>query len=224
MHVQCELQHCARCALRGGAIEISSTQQCKQTLSARERSLRVAMLRPVLPLMLLGLSESAASPSGSSTPAAASEVRLPLELDGEFEVKRSAGEPPFSPGKEYSCVFGRAGQFSLHMPPQNYHNLGVHTTGRGTATDADTLVCTVPRVVTAGNTTVCVVPPNTTRTHFPAFRPMGALGDHDRPAVAELKQATCGVTPCECRSECTTHAVVTSVPRVWVLSLLQQSE
>lgn len=137
---------------------------------------------------------------------AVSGVRLPLELEGKLEVKRSALEPPFIVGEAYSCVFGRAGQFSLHMPPQDYHDLGVHTKGRGTATDAETLVCTVPSVVTAGNTTVCVMPPNATTTHFPAFRPMGDENERQRTVdVTEGKHATCGVTPCRC-SKCSTHS------------------
>jgi hypothetical protein len=173
------------------------------------------MLRPVpslllLPLLVMSSESSAASTASAPLARAAAApvgpgVRLPLELEGKLEIKRSTGEPPFTVGEAYSCVFGRAGQFSLHMPPQDYHDLGVHTKGRGTATDADTLVCTVPRVVTAGNTTVCVMPPNATDTPCPAFRPMEDDRDQQRPAdVAEGKHVTCGVTPCT-HSECGSH-------------------
>ena len=160
-----------------------------------------------MPLRLLvvgavvGLPAVPSVQASSAPPGMWSGVRLPLELDGQLEVKRRAGEPPFQVGEAYSCVFGRAGQFSLHMPPQDYHDLGVHTKGRGIAQDTDTLICTVPRVVTAGNTTVCAMPPNATDTHFPAFRPMG---DVDQAAErrrlidsAEGKHATCETTPCK---------------------------
>lgn len=121
-------------------------------------------------------------------------ARLPLELDGELQIKRGAGEPPFVVGKAYSCVFGRAGQFSLHMPPKDYHDLGVHTFGGGKATDEHTMICTVPRVVTAGNTTVCIMPPNASRTHFPAFRPVEDEATERLLRVSDQKHATC-VTP-----------------------------
>ena len=122
-------------------------------------------------------------------------VRLPLENVGALQVKRAAGEPPFVVGKEYSCVFGRVGQFSLHMPPKDFHDLGVHTFGSGKVLDADTVVCVVPKVVTAGNTTCCVMPPNASRTHFPAFRPVEDEATERRLRVSDQKHATCGVTP-----------------------------
>ena len=160
-------------------------------------------LRLLLVAVAVGLPATCTSSvaASSAPPSVWSGVRLPLELDGQLEVKRRAAEPPFKVGEAYSCVFGRAGQFSLHMPPQDYHDLGVHTKGHGIAQDADTLICTVPRVVTAGNTTVCAMPPNATDTHFPAFRPMG---DVDQAAErrrlidsAEGKHATCETTPCK---------------------------
>lgn len=122
-------------------------------------------------------------------------VRLPLELEGELQVTRAAGEPPFVVGKEYSCVFGRVGQFSLHMPPQDYHELGVHTFGSGKATGADTMVCSVPKVVTAGNTTCCVMPPNASRSHFPTLRPVEDAATERRLRAEDQKRATCGATP-----------------------------
>ena len=151
--------------------------------------------------------------------AAVEEARLPLELEGTLRVARGAGEPPFVVGAEYACVFGRSGQFSLHMPPQNYHNLGVHTFGSGKATDADTLACSVPPVVTAGNTTVCVMPPNATRTHFPAFRPaVDAAAEERLLRAADGKKATCGVTPCEYPApRISAVQSVASEPRLFVL-------
>jgi hypothetical protein len=92
-------------------------------------------------------------------------------------------------------VFGRVGQFSLHMPPKDFHDLGVHTFGSGKVTDASTMVCTVPRVVTAGNTTCCVMPPDASRTRFPAFRPVEDEATERQLRAADQKRAACGVTP-----------------------------
>ena len=85
-------------------------------------------------------------------------LRLPLETGGLLTVTRGRGEPPFAKGTRYLCQLGRKGQFSLRMPPKNYRATGVHATTPATVLDADTLACATGPVVTAGNTTVCIVP------------------------------------------------------------------
>jgi hypothetical protein len=172
--------------------------RCCDSYTASCGARRYPMLGPFL-LLLASVAPSSYG-QGQRSPPPPVGVRLPLELEGKLEVKRSStSEPPFVPGRAYQCVFGRAGQFSLHMPPQDYHELGVHTTGHGEAKDANTLLCTVPKVVTAGNTTVCVMPPNVTRTHFPAFRPAenDAAERRHLTNLAARKHVVCGVTPCE---------------------------
>ena len=145
---------------------------------------------PRLLALLLAACCCCAPASGAS----AATDRVALELETELTVKRGAGEPPFAVGKRYSCVLGRAGQFSLHIPPQDYHDTGVHASGAGRAKDADTLVCSLPRVVTAGNSTVCIVPANSSggaQLRFPAFQPLeeGAVD-----ATAQ-KQLSCPPSP-----------------------------
>lgn len=162
-------------------------------LSPLQPSALVAAVLLLTLVFLLGQAESSTAAMQPEMHTATS-VRQPLELEGELEVKRTAGEPPFVVGENYSCVFGRAGQFSLHMPPQDYRDLGVHTKGLGIASNQDTLVCTVPKVVTAGNTTICVIPPNMSATHFPAFRPVGDSSYKQRPAditVGEARHVWC---------------------------------
>ena len=84
---------------------------------------------------------------------------------------------------------------------KDFHNTGVHVTGGCTAVDADTLHCKAPPVVTAGNTTVCIVPGHhSTPRKFPAFQPLGgppAPRDRDgKPSSARSSaEEQCSETP-----------------------------
>jgi hypothetical protein len=121
--------------------------------------------------------------------ATASPSRMSTELGGSLTIKRQPSEPAFASGRSYECVLGRAGQFSLHIPPQNYHETGVHSVAPGKVLDADTLLCDVGSVVTEGNTTVCVQEANASR-HFPEFQPLGAAA----PEAAGKKKLMCAQT------------------------------
>ena len=101
--------------------------------------------------------------------ATASPARLPTETGGVLTVMRGPGEKPFNKLANYSCLLGRKGQFSIVLPPKNYKQTGVHVSAPGVVVDGDKIMCQVPRVVTAGNTTVCVTtitPATKLQTHF----------------------------------------------------------
>ena len=101
--------------------------------------------------------------------ASASPSRIPTETGGNITVTRARGEQPFNKSGKYTCIFGRKGQFSIVLPPKNYRQSGVHVSAPAIVVDDSRIMCQVPRVVTAGNTTVCIaVSSSVTRvqTHF----------------------------------------------------------
>ena len=80
----------------------------------------------------------------------------------------------------YACQLGRRAQFSLHMPPKNYRATGVHATTNATVMDANTLTCATDGVVTAGNTTVCILAANTSSTQRDTIHTNSDHSNHPR--------------------------------------------
>lgn len=56
-----------------------------------------------------------------------SPTRVPLETGCTIVFTATADEPKFDSSVDYQCQTGRHKQFSLHIPPQNYHSTGVHS-------------------------------------------------------------------------------------------------
>ena len=101
--------------------------------------------------------------------ASASPSRIPIETGGEIIVTRGPGEQPFNKSGKYTCIFGRKGQFSIVLPPQNYRESGVHVSASAVVVDNNRISCLVPRVITTGNTTLCIAeasPVTRVHTHF----------------------------------------------------------
>ena len=117
--------------------------------------------------------------------------RMSIELGGNITIKRAASEPPFDMNSKYDCVLGRLGQFSLHIPPKNFKETGVHLLAKAQVVDRDTLLCEVAKgdVVTAGNTTVCVAKSSPTRL-FPGFQPLDVT-DVIESELNKEKKAVC---------------------------------
>ena len=82
-------------------------------------------------------------------------TRLPLELGGGLVIQPSQG-PAFTSSEVYECVLSRKGQFSPILPQKGFKKTGVKVLAPARMLNAGAISCAVPRVVTAGNTTVCI--------------------------------------------------------------------
>lgn len=82
--------------------------------------------------------------------------RAALEVGTRVTLTRSKSDPPFRKGLR--CVLGRVGQFSLVLPQKDFKAGGVKVDAGEAVVSADggSAACDLPRVATAGNTTVCL--------------------------------------------------------------------